>query len=389
MRVSNVTHVVGSLLAEHGGPSYTVPSLVKGLRAQGVAAKIKTVIPRTDSEKQTENDAYTDYHKVDAFPFAWTLRSSIELAAALRRSGANDQLFHVHGIWLLANIYATSSFVQAINSTPVIVSPRGMLDQGALQYSRTKKFLFWHAFQKSSLSRAAAFHATSERELNDVRRLGFRQPVILVPNGVDMPHHRSNKEDSESSKTVLFLSRIHPKKGLDLLLPAWKKSGLDQTEWKLHIAGTEEGTYLRELKSMSSRLKLNSVKFLGALFGQQKEDAYRTADIFVLPTRAENFGVVVAEALAHGTPVLTTTEAPWGELETKKCGWVSECSIESLAEQLRVATSTSFDQRVAMGKRGSAWMKEAYSWSKIGEDMALGYEALLEGAAAPGVLIRD
>ena len=294
-------------------------------------------------------------------------------------------LCHQHGIWLRCS-HETSSFALK-NSIPLIIAPRGMLEPWAINNSKWKKKLAWALYQKRDLQRATAFHATAHSEAESIRRLGFKQPIAVIPNGVQLPEAiecesaRVGRLEGEK-KTALFLSRIHPKKGLPMLLDAWKK--LSPEGWRLVIAGNDDGGHVADLKTQIERLGLSEwVSYTGPLFGEAKERAYREADLFVLPSYSENFGIVVAEALGYQVPVLTTTGCPWRELETYNCGWWVEPNPQGIKQGLQLALATSGQELSEMGARGRALVEEKYQWPGIAERMVEFYDWLLKGGKPP------
>ena len=238
-------------------------------------------------------------------------------------------------------------------------------------------------FQKRDLSRATAFHATAQSEAESIRRLGFKQPIAVIPNGVQLPE----VIDCEGvkvgrlggdRKTALFLSRINPKKGLPMLLDVWKK--LAPKDWRLVIAGNDDSNHLPVLERQIAKLELTGqVELVGPLFGDDKEQAYLNADFFVLPSYSENFGIVVTEALCYQVPVLTTTGCPWHELETEQCGWWVDPTPSGIEAGLKSALEASDVERREMGVRGRELVKRKYLWPPIAENMALFYEWLLHG----------
>jgi glycosyltransferase involved in cell wall biosynthesis len=177
---------------------------------------------------------------------------------------------------------------------------------------------------------------------------------------------------------VLFLSRIHPVKGLPMLIDAW--SQVDPDGWRLVIAGPDEEGHRAEVESkVRERALADVVDFVGPVSNDEKWTLYRNSDLFVLPTYSENFGIVVAEALASGCPVLTTTGAPWQMLEEHGCGWWVEPTAEQVASALREAVERSNHDRSAMGKRGRELVKRRFSWSSIAERLVQTYRWVTSG----------
>jgi len=248
----------------------------------------------------------------------------------------------------------------------------------ALRYSRWKKFLVWHlGGQKQTLRNADMFVATCEEEYRDIRTCGFRQPVAIIPNGVDIPKSRADIT-SQSERTLLFLSRIHKHKGVELLLRSWRNIMELYPEWKLKIVGSLETPYARNIVELSRSLGCQRVTFPGELLGEKKAKAFQEASCFILPTCGENFGIAIAEALSFGVPVITTQGAPWSGLGAHQAGWwVKQSDIESAMHE---ALSMSRTQLAEYGMRGAEWMKEDYSWEEVAIKTMEAYEYILSPA---------
>ena len=296
-------------------------------------------------------------------------------------------LVHQHGIWLQSSheIIGTSSRLDM----PCVVAPRGMLEPWALNNSKWKKKLAWALYQKRDLQLATAFHATALSEAESIRALGFKQPIAVIANGVQLPQHPQlsgiNHQSSEK-RTALFLSRINPKKGLLMLLDAWKRISPDG--WRLVIAGNDDSNHLPVVERKIRELSLqDQVEVAGPLFGEAKEAAYRQADLFVLPSYSENFGIVVAEALGYGVPVLTTTGCPWQELQTEGCGWWVEPTPAAIEVGLNQALSTKNEELFEMGRRGRQLVEDKYQWPGIADRMQEFYEWILNGGPQPTFVV--
>ena len=239
--------------------------------------------------------------------------------------------------------------------------------------------------QGPAVHRADCLHATSEREYEDIRAAGLRgQPVCVIPNGIDVSRMKSKPTKlTARGRVVLFLGRIHPVKGVDILLRAWAAVGHKFPEWELRIAGADNNGYLARMQTLAEDLKLERVIFCGPLYGNAKQAAYREADLYVLPTHTENFGVTVAESLASGTPAIVTKGAPWNGLEEHRAGWWIDIGIDPLVCCLEEAMSRSSGELASMGGAGREWMMKDFSWPKIGQMMHLTYEWLLYGGETP------
>ncbi len=296
-------------------------------------------------------------------------------------------ILHSNGLWRMPNVYPGT--VARKRGAPLIVSPHGMLGAGALQFSRTKKRIFSFLAQRRALDAVSCFHATSVQEYNDIREYGLASPVAIIPNGIDIPPAKSKQLCPRSRRNILYLGRVHPKKGIDRLIKAWACLEPDHADWDLRIVGPSEGGHGEELVTLALRLGLKRVEFHAGLYGEERDAAYREADLFVLPTLDENFAMVVAEALAHGTPVICSKGAPWADLETHGCGWWVDHGAEPIEFALRQAMSMPREVLGSMGQRGRAWMAQDFSWTRSARDMMDVYEWCLGGAEIPQSVRRD
>jgi glycosyltransferase involved in cell wall biosynthesis len=376
---------ISSLAPETGGPSRSVPSLARALSTRGVEVRILSLHFGTrESPPLATADLPTSFiacKRSAQLPGIWTSRFQARLRQLL---GQPNTLLHDTGVWLLTN-HTAARVARALN-VPRIVSPRGMLSPWALDYKRLKKKLAWWLYQHRDLLTAQAFHVTSIEECNEVRNLGFRQPIAVIPNGVEVPPAFPRPRNGSSTRTLLFLSRIHPKKGLTHLVEAW--AALRPVGWRAVIAGPDEAGHQHIIEELiRARGLADQFSFIGPVKDADKWSLYRGADLFVLPTFSENFGLVIAEALAAGLPVITTKGTPWRELLAHHCGWWIDLSTENLAAALREAMRLSDSERNDMGQRGRKLIEQKYSWASIGEQMESFYHWLLHGGSRPSCVL--
>ncbi|MEA2113924.1 MAG: glycosyltransferase, partial [Thermodesulfobacteriota bacterium] len=271
---------------------------------------------------------------------------------------------------------------------PLVISPRGMLEPWARSYRSFKKTIAWYLYQRRDLQAAAVLHATSQQEAENLQALGLSIPIAVIPNGVDLPDIPVPGTRKSKTKTALFLSRVHPIKGLVNLVQAW--ATIRPAGWQMLIAGPDEGGHQAEVEQEIIRQGLtDTFKFIGPVADEDKWELYRSSDLFVLPTFSENFGIVIAEALASEVPVITTRGTPWQELETHNCGWWVDIGVEPLAKALEETINLSPEERQAMGRRGRLLVAQNYSWDKIGQEMVAVYEWVLRGGEVPECVVTD
>ncbi len=306
-------------------------------------------------------------------------------------------LVHGHGLWLPTNWAAGRAALN--NNKPLVISLRGSLSPAALAHSKWKKLIAGLLFDNKYLRAARCLHATSTEEYKAIRSYGLKNPVAIIPNGVEssgMPPLPGNKDFlrkydvSEERKILLYLSRISWEKGLEDLAAAWGKVAGDFGDWELVIAGEGKPDYVSNVKDIFQKgTGHDRVKWLGLLTGPDKLAAYAAADLFVLPSHTENFSLVTAEALAAGVPVITTQGTPWSVLPEKGCGWWIPIGAESLTKTLREALALSENIRREMGVRGRTLIGSNYSWPVIAKKMTTAYEWILGQGEVPSCVKLD
>ncbi len=374
----NIVHTMPDIDKEASGPSYSVVRLCESLLELREKSSIALI------------GGHASNHFVHGFARGMGpahLGNSPAMYRWLKKMVAdgNVDIVHNHSLWMLPNVYP--GWVTQGKSIPYVVSPRGTLSKWAMQSGSKVKRLFWPFIQKPSITHAACFHATSDAEYEDIRRMGFRQPVAVIPNGIDLPVF--SKREVGPTRTLLFLGRLHPVKGVDFLLRAWRILESEFPGWSLRIVGPTGNETATALIELSKSLSLKRVTFSGAIYGNDKFDAYRDADLYVLPTHSENFAVTVAEALACATPVVVSQGAPWGGVVENKAGWWPEIGELPLVVALRSAMSLSRDDLGEMGENGRRWMQKDFSWMGISEKMRGTYLWLRGQGDKPPCVVID
>lgn len=256
-----------------------------------------------------------------------------------------------------------------------VISPHGMLEPWVIRKNYLKKKLpALLLYQKRSLYLADAVIATARSEKDNLLRLGYNMNVYVVSTGIVVDDIQL-KDSWALKKTILFLALLRPNKGADLLIKAVKELRAEFAGFRVVIAGSGEPDYEKSLRRLVADVGLGSVvTFTGAVYGETKWCLYREADVFVLPTLNENFGIVVAEALACGTPVITTKGAPWRDLEEWGCGWWIERSVDCLVKALKGFLALTESGRERMGRNGRRLVEAKYSSRQMAENMYRVYE---------------
>ncbi len=386
----SILHITSGLHPDSGGPSRTVVHLTDALAAiPGLAVTVLTQSAAASPIMASANSAVTRRVLESSLPLALQVGHPVRRELAAWPTGARPDLLHGHGLWTAVNHW-TAQAARRWNS-PLRLHPRGMLEPWAFKNKGGKKRLALALYQRRDLDTARVLVATSEQEYTNLRALGLRQPIAIIPNGVPLPAADAvlarPPRRLGAQRTVLFLSRVQGKKGLLNLIDAWARVRPDG--WRLQIAGPEEDGHLAEVLVRARQVGVSeTVQYVGVVDGAAKSALYLGADLFVLPTFSENFGVVVAEALAHGLPVITTHGAPWADLPVHDCGWWIPIGVEPLAAALREAMALSDADRAAMGARGLAYVRR-YDWAAIAGDMAAVYRWVLGRGGRPACVRMD
>lgn len=304
-------------------------------------------------------------------------------------------IVHNHGLWTFLSI-ATRRWARR-TSRPYVVSPQGMLDSWALKNSESKKRVAAFAYERRHLEDAACLHAVGQAEVEAIRAYGLSNPVCVIPNGVDLPTANTARRVAPwadrvppGAKVLLYLGRLHPKKGLPNLVRAWKEvlrstapAGAS-ADWILVIAGWNQGSHEEELKRLTGGLDINDrTLFTGPLFGEVRDGAYANADAFILPSFGEGLPLAVLEAWAHGIPVLITSECNLPE------GYAAGAAIRIGTDPFEIGAGIQElvglppHVRLNMGLKGQKLVAERFNWTHIADSMHEVYEWLLGRGTKP------
>jgi glycosyltransferase involved in cell wall biosynthesis len=362
---------VASARVAYGGPALSVSALARNLALSGA----ETAIWCPDGsapEIELDGSSSSLQRLMGSFP------------QAMKHFGRPD-VIHDNGIWWSHNrVIARYARRHCI---PRLVSPRGMLEPWARQHKQLRKALAWRLYQRRDLLTASALHATSPQELDNLSVLFPYHPARMIGNGLDMPPLAKCAFDrgvrAGGLRQALFLGRLHPVKGLPMLVAAWKQAC---PGWKLVLAGPDEGGHRQELEQLIAAAGLaDAIEFAGPVRGDEKDRLFAKSQLFILPSHSESFGMSIGEAFAHALPVITTQNVPWPQISEANCGWRVPATPEGLASAVREATTCEFDELAVMGRRGRALVAREFGWERITDQFIAFYEALISQGPRPDI----
>lgn len=370
----NVTHLLSSVSRANGGISESVRRLAQSQQASGLV----------DVSVVSLQDGFTDQdlprwqplqpqccpiRGPRAVGYAPTLVSTLLQQRA--------DVTHVAGLWMYPSVASLRAAKRS--GRPYIISPHGMLDPWALNNSARKKQLASRLFERRHLEGAACLQALCASEAIAIRAAGCAPPIFVLPNGIDLPDSSAcgsapvwAERVPADRRVMLFLGRLHPKKGLRPLVEAW--DAMRSTNWQLVIAGWDQGGHLVELERLVQKLNLSDrITFCGPLHGPAKDAAYASAQAFILPSFSEGLPTTVLEAWAHGLPVLMTAACNLPE------GFASGAALEISSEPAQLAQSMLLFDRMSpseqadMGHRGRILAEQQFNWNRIAREMVAVY----------------
>lgn len=380
-----VLMVTSDASERNGGIYYALKDLTSALCARGIEVE---VLAGSSADGQVSKADWAPA-RIRLEPvvgprfFAW----QPGLPRAINDAGAD--VLHIHGLWQYPSLAAT----HALSSTrPRLISPHGMLDPWAVAHSAWKKRLVSVLYEQRNLSSAAALHALCKAEHEAIRRYGLTNAIATIPNGVDLGIAAGSVEPPvwahgvpAGSKVMLFLGRIHPKKGLLPLLQAFARlPELEREGWHLVVAGWDQGGHRQELETAVKKLGLQRwVHFVGPLFGERKYAALAGADAFVLPSLSEGLPMAVLEAWAFSLPTVLTPECNLPEGFTSGAALRVSTRVPELASSLRQFFELGDGAREEMGRRGRELVQRSFSWPSVAARFTELYRWVLGGGAAP------
>ena len=314
---------------------------------------------------------------------------SVELARALRRRICEFDIVHVHAIWNFPTWWAMRTADRA--GVPYVVAPQGSLDAWALRQNQWGKKLYGSVTELPLLRRAAGFQALTEKEADQIRDFGIAVCSEVIPNGIGESLLKLRRSPNpayfglpEDCRTLLFLSRVHPKKGLELVVAAAQHLCENQPELRVIVAGGDAGSgYLREVEAECSRRGLSGMfVFLGEVEGGRKREILSSADAFILPSYSEGMPVAVLEALASGLPVVVSEECNLPEVGEHGAGYIVPFDASRIAEAIQELFAMSETERQQMGEQGTRLVDGSFTWPRIAGRTLDWYKRVVETRAA-------
>ncbi|RLA07947.1 MAG: hypothetical protein DRQ51_04220 [Gammaproteobacteria bacterium] len=387
-----IINLIENLDNTYGGPAKSVPYMCKYLNDIDIDTEILSV-KYNKNEINSLVDEYKLVWKSFKYDFIKKIRHSLGLKKYLNDTLKNEKniILHTHNLWNYIP-YVAFKMGEKYN-VPLILAIRGSLYKWSLLQGKLQKTIAWKLFQEKALRNASCIHVTEINELKAVRDLGIKIPIAIVPNGINFEEFKNikNKIDSKKSfgldvdkKYILFMSRLHPKKGLEYLTDAWISLANKYKEWDLLIVGpVYDEKYIVDIKKRIKKANLeNRVTFTGMITGEKRVDSFGASDLFVLPSHTENFGIAIAEAMATKLPVITTHGTPWKEIEEKGAGWWVELSQNNISVAIEEALSCSDEELKQKGLNGYELIKK-YEWKYQASKMKKLYEYILNGGYKP------
>lgn len=366
MNSMKIIHYIPSIDRMAGGISTYMQVLAKPL---GTMAEVHIMTHASENPLPMENCKVHDIPRYRPFSGVWK-KAVVDLLDSVR-----PDIVHVNCCWT-----PDCAMIQRLaqkRGYKVVLTPHGMLEPWIIKrHYWTRKVPALWLYQKAAVQRADCVQATAESERDNLLKLGYNSNIKVVRLGIDAEGIEM-KRSWKKSRQILFLSRVHVKKGINFLVEATDVLRNELQGYKILVAGEGEADYVEAMKRMICDRGLQDiVQLIGGVYGDEKWRLFQTSDFFVLPTHSENFGLAIAESLASGTPVITTVGTPWSDLNSSEAGAWIEIGTESLVETLRRFLSLSEDELEAMGRNGRKLIETKYSAHVMAEQMMEVYKSV-------------
>ena len=367
MNSMKIIHYIPSIDRMAGGISTYMQVLAKPL---GTMAEVHIMTHASENPLPMENCKVHDIPRYRPFSGVWK-KAVVDLLDSVR-----PDIVHVNCCWT-----PDCAMIQRLaqkRGYKVVLTPHGMLEPWIIKrHYWTRKVPALWLYQKAAVQRADCVQATAESERDNLLKLGYNSNIKVVRLGIDAESIEM-KRSWKKSRQILFLSRVHVKKGINFLVEAADVLRNELQGYKILVAGEGDADYVEDMKRMICDRGLQDiVQLIGGVYGDEKWRLFQTSDFFVLPTHSENFGLAIAESLASGTPVITTVGTPWSDLNSSEAGAWIEIGTEPLVETLRRFLSLSDEDLETMGKNGRKLIETKYSAKVMAEEMMEVYQSIV------------
>lgn len=383
-------HVINSLRPEDGGTSVSVPALVVATAETG---RYENTIVRTDGYVRVDSLGSGSKCVGTSLSILRTL-SNLAVGGFLNDAIRQADVVQIHGLWQRHCV--TTGILARRHRKPIVISAHGMLEPWALRNKSWKKWPYSLLLERPNLRQAAVLRALTVAEVDNYRQFGLSNPVVVIPNAVDTPPKASpdlflsNWPRLRGQRVVLYLSRIHYKKGVDILAKAWARIAAQFPDAHLVIAGPDSEATQSTVEQLVKEGSIGDrVTFTGPVYGELKASLLSAASLFVLPSHSEGFSLAILESLAAGVPVIITDHCNFPEVAQSGSGWIIAPTLLELERSLREALETTASDLSSRGQRGRQLVQDNYSWSRVGQQMADVYDWVLGGPRPGTVEIWD
>ena len=368
-----ILQTIAGFGAHSGGTSTCTYDLISALQELPCDVDLLTLLSKDASDKlMGEGEEWIKALPNDSVtPYGY----SSNMKKWMEREINHYDVFHTNGLWMYVN-HATCKLARK-QGKPYVITPHGMLYPDALHRSYWKKWPLLKLYFHEDIMKANCLHVTCKQEMEHVRAFGYQGPVAIIPNPAVIPQLSLNAGKPLSRKAFGFLGRLHPIKKVENLFYGDALLEGKQDECEIWIMGSGVPEYEKFLHDEVARLGLKNVKFLGFVNGQAKYERLAQISTLFVPSDFENFGMIVAEALSVGTPVMASLGTPWELLNEKQCGWWMDRTPENIADVMRQVLSMPSSELDAMGERGRLLVRENFAANQVAAKMKLLYEWIL------------
>lgn len=384
-----ILQIVPSVSLVYGGPSQMILGLSKALAREGIEVTLITTNSNGDNDQPPLDVPIAQPIKQDGYEIIYfpcspfrRYKFSLGLLQWLAKNGSRYDVAHIHA--LFSPVSTAAATIARNKKLPYILRPLGTLDPADLQKKKYLKQIYGRLLEKPNLAGAAGVHFTSREEAKVSERYGTKTKDLVIPLGVDLPSNFPTKGTARQQlgiqtdcPLIVFMSRIDPKKGLDLLIPALEKLQVAELDFHFVLAGAnpQDIDYEHTIKqTIETSTLAKQTTITGFVQGELKTGLLQDADLFVLPSYYENFGIAVAEAMAMGIPVVISDRVHiWQDIQTANAGWVTPCEVDKLTAALQIAIEAP-EERKQRGENARQLTQAKYSWSAIAQKLIQTYK---------------